>query len=201
MGNTLASPVRDTRLPGLAPARIQRRRTTGWRMPEGAVYVGRPSKWGNPFQYRDESRGLVRYGPQHLDRFGRPALARPAAERCRFSVLRGCLVIEVTHEMVSAFMAAAQEAPVQVAGRELLNARAGLAAALAIVERDFYVGERIPLPVPCQEETYSWDHFTAEQVDAYWIRCSLQGQHDEHKDEHTGLTWRATSPKLTGGNP
>ena len=33
-----------------APKRIQRRRTTGWRMPEGAVYVGRPSRWGNPFR-------------------------------------------------------------------------------------------------------------------------------------------------------
>lgn len=32
-----------------APKRIQRRRTKGWRMPEGAVYVGRPTKWGNPF--------------------------------------------------------------------------------------------------------------------------------------------------------
>ncbi|MFA5712000.1 DUF4326 domain-containing protein [Mycolicibacterium sp.] len=31
------------------PRRIQRRRTKGWRMPAGAVYVGRPSKWGNPF--------------------------------------------------------------------------------------------------------------------------------------------------------
>ena len=29
--------------------RIQRQRTQGWRMPEGAVYVGRPTKWGNPF--------------------------------------------------------------------------------------------------------------------------------------------------------
>lgn len=29
--------------------RIQRKRTKGWQMPEGAVYVGRPSKWGNPF--------------------------------------------------------------------------------------------------------------------------------------------------------
>lgn len=28
--------------------RLQRRRTRGWRMPEGAVYVGRPSRWGNP---------------------------------------------------------------------------------------------------------------------------------------------------------
>jgi hypothetical protein len=33
----------------MMPTRIQRRRTRGWRMPEGAVYVGRPSKWGNPF--------------------------------------------------------------------------------------------------------------------------------------------------------
>jgi hypothetical protein len=29
------------------PRRIQRQRTKGWRMPEGAVYVGRPSRWGN----------------------------------------------------------------------------------------------------------------------------------------------------------
>ena len=31
------------------PRRIQRSRTKGWRMPEGAVYVGRPTRWGNPF--------------------------------------------------------------------------------------------------------------------------------------------------------
>ena len=31
------------------PKRIQRKRTKGWRMPENAVYVGRPTKWGNPF--------------------------------------------------------------------------------------------------------------------------------------------------------
>lgn len=30
------------------PERIQRQRTKGWRMPAGAVYVGRPSRWGNP---------------------------------------------------------------------------------------------------------------------------------------------------------
>lgn len=30
------------------PKRIQRKRTKGWRMPTGAVYVGRPTKWGNP---------------------------------------------------------------------------------------------------------------------------------------------------------
>ena len=32
--------------------RIQRRRTKGWRMPEGAVYVGRGSKWDNPYMAR-----------------------------------------------------------------------------------------------------------------------------------------------------
>ena len=31
------------------PIRIQRKRTKGWRMPENTVYVGRGSKYGNPF--------------------------------------------------------------------------------------------------------------------------------------------------------
>jgi hypothetical protein len=35
---------------GSKPQRIQRRRTLGWRMPEGAVYVGRPGRWGNPYR-------------------------------------------------------------------------------------------------------------------------------------------------------
>jgi hypothetical protein len=30
--------------------RIQRKRTKGWRMPPNTVYVGRPTKWGNPFK-------------------------------------------------------------------------------------------------------------------------------------------------------
>lgn len=33
----------------MKPRRIQRKRTKGWRMPLGAVYVGRPTVWGNPF--------------------------------------------------------------------------------------------------------------------------------------------------------
>jgi Domain of unknown function (DUF4326) len=32
------------------PQRIRRCRTKGWRMPTDAVYVGRPSRWGNPFR-------------------------------------------------------------------------------------------------------------------------------------------------------
>lgn len=34
----------------MSPIRIQRRRTKGWRAPEGAKYVGRPTLYGNPFQ-------------------------------------------------------------------------------------------------------------------------------------------------------
>lgn len=30
--------------------RIQRKRTKGWKMPENTIYVGRPTKWGNPFK-------------------------------------------------------------------------------------------------------------------------------------------------------
>lgn len=32
------------------PVRIQRSRAKGWRMPSGAIYVGRPTQWGNPFR-------------------------------------------------------------------------------------------------------------------------------------------------------
>lgn len=38
------------------PERIQRKRTKGWRMPENTVYVGRPTKWGNPFQVIRDGR-------------------------------------------------------------------------------------------------------------------------------------------------
>lgn len=41
------------------PLRIQRKRTAGWRMPEGAVYVGRPTVWGNPFETADKFRVLM----------------------------------------------------------------------------------------------------------------------------------------------
>ncbi|MFJ6073661.1 DUF4326 domain-containing protein [Streptomyces sp. NPDC093065] len=40
------------------PRRIQRRRTKGWRAPDGAVYVGRGTRWGNPY-------ALKRCGPTH----------------------------------------------------------------------------------------------------------------------------------------
>ncbi|MBX9760359.1 MAG: DUF4326 domain-containing protein [Beijerinckiaceae bacterium] len=43
------------------PERIQRRRAPGWRMPENAIYVGRPTRWGNPW------RAVERNGHWYLD--------------------------------------------------------------------------------------------------------------------------------------
>lgn len=34
------------------PRRIRRRRTAGWRLPPDAIYVGRPTRWGNPYVVR-----------------------------------------------------------------------------------------------------------------------------------------------------
>lgn len=35
----------------MSPRRVQLRRTKGWRKPEGAVVVARPTKWGNPIRW------------------------------------------------------------------------------------------------------------------------------------------------------
>lgn len=46
------------------PIRIQRKRTKGWRMPENTVYVGRPTKWGNPHNisiYNDREKCIRLY--------------------------------------------------------------------------------------------------------------------------------------------
>ncbi|HEY2202995.1 MAG TPA: DUF4326 domain-containing protein [Pseudonocardia sp.] len=32
------------------PTRLRRSRAAGWRMPTGSVYVGRPTRWGNPWR-------------------------------------------------------------------------------------------------------------------------------------------------------
>ena len=67
------------------PKRIQRKRTKGWRMPQGAVYVGRPTEWGNPFAVGDEYEygngaggrfiGFVKDRAEAVDLFAR-AIAR-----------------------------------------------------------------------------------------------------------------------------
>lgn len=51
----------------MSPQRVQRKRTKGWRMPEGAVYVGRGSKWGNPYKVGDESAFIGEHPVLGLD--------------------------------------------------------------------------------------------------------------------------------------
>lgn len=52
--------------------RVQRKRIKDWRKPENALYVGRPTKWGNPFAkhedlalYRGHIEQQIKHG--HLD--------------------------------------------------------------------------------------------------------------------------------------
>jgi hypothetical protein len=35
--------------------RIQRKRTKNWKMPENCIYVGRRTRWGNPYKIGEES--------------------------------------------------------------------------------------------------------------------------------------------------
>ena len=52
--------------------RIQRKREKGWRMPVNTVYVGRPTKWGNPFIGReaaDRYRRWLWYSKSERARF------------------------------------------------------------------------------------------------------------------------------------
>lgn len=49
-----------------APVRIQRKRTKGWTMPDNTVYVGRPTRWGNPFvvtQVREQWSRYIEHLP------------------------------------------------------------------------------------------------------------------------------------------
>lgn len=44
------------------PERIQQRRTKGWRKPEGAISVARPSRWGNPFRVGEKRMLFIELG-------------------------------------------------------------------------------------------------------------------------------------------
>jgi uncharacterized protein DUF4326 len=57
------------------PIRIQRKRSKGWRMPPNTIYVGRPTKWGNPYVNESPAKlkalfaamweARVKYFPKH----------------------------------------------------------------------------------------------------------------------------------------
>lgn len=73
------------------PRRIQLSRKKGWRKPEGAVVVARPTKWGNPFvvgTHGDAATCVSRYrrlvgadwGGSFIDMLTQPAPAYAAQE-------------------------------------------------------------------------------------------------------------------------
>jgi hypothetical protein len=72
--------------------RIQRKRCAGWCMPPNTVYVGRPSKWGNPYSitsvthlddaltlYRGWLKEKIRQNPDFLE----PLRGKDVACWCR----------------------------------------------------------------------------------------------------------------------
>lgn len=72
--------------PMSTPKRIQRQRTAGWRMPEGAIYVGRPGVWGNPFWHAQRFYGVENaivlyrdlftgWNPSHSAHHNKPVLS------------------------------------------------------------------------------------------------------------------------------
>lgn len=75
------------------PKRIQRRRTKGWRMPPGVVYVGRPTKWGNPWIVGDwDEVSKQRIEPGQARNLYRMALMQVGFEKLRQQIadeLRG----------------------------------------------------------------------------------------------------------------
>lgn len=87
-----------------APKRIQLRRTKGWRKPEGAVSVARPSKWGNPWRIVDGTVFRV-FAPGGIDHgtFGsREAAARHAVAAYKWQIHHHPNVVGFTADDVRA---------------------------------------------------------------------------------------------------
>lgn len=79
------------------PRRVQRSRRKGSRLPEGAIYVGRPTLWGNPFQakHRGHAKATILHdqwlqghiGALTLERMGFCPAEIEALDRLRARVL------------------------------------------------------------------------------------------------------------------
>jgi hypothetical protein len=54
---------------------------------------------------------------------------------------------------------------------------------------DYTIPVAEPVSVECEAEAYSWDYFSHNAVDPYWMRCDLTYPHDEHENQGTGAKW------------
>lgn len=66
------------------PQRIQRKRARGWRLPEGAVIVTRPTQWGNP--WREGSTNWTIGPGGYYDRSGKVLTRQDAVDSYRYSI-------------------------------------------------------------------------------------------------------------------
>jgi hypothetical protein len=78
--------------------RIQRKRVRGWRMPPNTVYVGRPTRWGNPYPkywfdslsfYREWLKFQISDNPDFLKPLEGKDLACwcPPADKCHADII------------------------------------------------------------------------------------------------------------------
>lgn len=102
------------------PKRIVRSRAKGWRMPEGAIYVGRPTQWGNPWRF-----GLAKDGRWDVDGpgwtgmlpFGSEQDARHAVVR----LFRAYLVCREGDELLCEVVACRGSLPVVAYARRITD--------------------------------------------------------------------------------
>ena len=75
--------------------RVQRIRTRGWRMPPNTIYVGRPTRWGNPFKigaHGSRAEVVIKYRAWLMQELAiRPDFLAPLREKnlacfCRLDV-------------------------------------------------------------------------------------------------------------------
>lgn len=76
------------------PTRIQRRRTKGWRAPRGAMYVGRGTRWGNPYRVGQTQIRVPALDGSEWEHEGR--LGKTSGQRQAFVHSEGT----VTHHLV-----------------------------------------------------------------------------------------------------
>jgi hypothetical protein len=89
----------------MTPQRIQCRRTKGWKMPPDTVYVGRPTRWGNPFPV-DHEGTAIECIPLGLDGGERIDRAKAAIDLYRRWLTGGKV-----NELIALFLAVPDRAP------------------------------------------------------------------------------------------
>jgi hypothetical protein len=99
------------------PPRIQRRRTAGWRAPTGATYVGRGTRFGNPWV-------ISHHGDHWTLNWSGNARYEPAngaySVRCAYETTARDLAIRYYREHLAAHPGLAQTARQMLAGRTLM---------------------------------------------------------------------------------